>query len=989
MITVANNTKASWYSSDDGEVRAEGTVPRFPYGGGYDTPFEYGGTHPVHEPTLTGSAAQLLVLDKNWVIVVLDPIPDLLAEIDTLSSNALTGYINTFQTSIENNNIDFGARTNRWATINTYITDARIDIGENLMLNANYYAITSADDSNYSSAQEPTNVGRVYVPQGPERYVPNPWRQPDGLFLDASGAFQSPYNIYLYLEMPTSLVDGDTYTITLDNGDTVEFLFDDNYTVSRAIKVNQVGYLPDAPKNVAYVGCYLYEHGPLDVSHASTFNVINYDTGVTAYTSTLTLLESNPTLGTGADVPTRLRYGENVYEADFSAMTATGNFYISIPGVGRSWPFRHHADAYSEVYFTCMRGLYHQRNGQDLTNRYSPWCRQRAKIYPYGESEYLDVGNRAYLAVNALGEPEPEVQSPGTTLYSSEDSVFEVNGYTQTKGCITHPPDVVGGHHDAADWDCRWEQYTAVFDCLNAFELYGSKFTGSDLDLPNTGNGIPEMLWEAKHGLDIWKASQDATTGAVRGRLESSTHTTAEAKTQDNTQYYYSYSQPTRFNNLVYAAGAAQFARLVAAYDSSMSTEYQTSAIAAYDWGNDSANGYGTDFVINSATVRGTGTPYTYEYTEHSGEVDIYIMHARMQLFLLTEDTDYLTGVSALRDNDYDKPGVYPWGITDWCPWICYSFIQCDDQHSQLTSDATYFRTYFTDLADVYVADLYDKAYANIWPKEQDRYMAWGASYMPNFNRILAIAYEIDAQADYRACMIHNMDFVLGANPMGQSWTTGLGYVYPYGFQHTVSEETRHFYGISDPVPGVTIYNITNAGPFLRFRATDLGENQVGVWRTLLPGNGAVTSLTQSAGVATCVMSSDHGLSTNDYVWIEDATATEYNSADDYTPIQVTVTATDTFTYSVDSGAASPAGGTPLVHRWWPTDSSQYGDNTIPLWRAYMAHPSFNVGQCEFSTQQMISGIAFAAAALVDTYAAQTVKKPRQAKYVHGRWYLV
>lgn len=70
----------------------------------------------------------------------------------------------------------------------------------------------------------------------------------------------------------------------------------------------------------------------------------------------------------------------------------------------------------------------------------------------------------------------------------------------------------------------------------------------------------------------------------------------------------------------------------------------------------------------------------------------------------------------------------------------------------------------------------------------------------------------------------------------------------------------------------------------------------------------SVSSLTQTAGTATCVTSSAHGLTSGDLVYIDGATETEYNIG-----ATVTVSDTTTFTYSVDAGASSPATGTPVV----------------------------------------------------------------------------
>ena len=72
---------------------------------------------------------------------------------------------------------------------------------------------------------------------------------------------------------------------------------------------------------------------------------------------------------------------------------------------------------------------------------------------------------------------------------------------------------------------------------------------------------------------------------------------------------------------------------------------------------------------------------------------------------------------------------------------------------------------------------------------------------------MVSAAFALSGNQKYRDAAILNMDYMLGANPMGMSWTTGLGYAYPVNIQHEVSMTD----GIADPVPGITIYGITGA----------------------------------------------------------------------------------------------------------------------------------------------------------------------------------
>jgi hypothetical protein len=74
------------------------------------------------------------------------------------------------------------------------------------------------------------------------------------------------------------------------------------------------------------------------------------------------------------------------------------------------------------------------------------------------------------------------------------------------------------------------------------------------------------------------------------------------------------------------------------------------------------------------------------------------------------------------------------------------------------------------------------------------------------------------------------------------------------------------------------------------------------------PYQASVTSLTSSAGTATCDTTAAHGLVTGDQIVIRGAQPDDYNKV-----ATITVLDTDTFTYSVTSGITSPATGTPVV----------------------------------------------------------------------------
>jgi len=724
-----------------------------------------------HEPTLNG-VEQLLVLDERWVIVVVNKLDELVAEIDNASDGLFVQDIEMWLSTRETSSPNWAAYNRRWTTRDEHIAQARLDVGELLLSQTSHYTVTSVDDDNYVAPVAPTLADRLYVSEGDDRKY--------------GGTFTANYNVYAYLELPTPMQDGATYTIALNEDKSVTFLFDRLYTVSRAIKVNQVGYLPDAGQKRAYLGAYLYQFGPLDLSHATTFEVIDATNHEVVFTGDISLLEANPQFEPPTN--TDMMYGEDVYVADFTSMTQEGVFFISVPGIGRSWPFRHDASAYAPVFHTMARGLYLQRAGVPIEEERTNWPRRKAVRGPlFYESEHVQF-------------PPHSGNPPG---YDRFDVIGASIDYTRST------PEASGGWHDAADWDSNQGHYTIVFDLLHAFALNPS-LQDMQLNIPESGDGIPDILNEVRHGLELWRLSQEAD-GGVSGMLETWTHPDIDAET-GNGRVDYAFAQRTRWTSLIFAAAAAQYAQLVAPYDAADAALYRASAEDAYAFGNNPANSLGAT-IIHAAENRGSGTPYTIEWTELDEYITPYLMHAKLRLYLLTKDTSYLTDAPSVLELESTSHFPFEWKFThkDWSPWIFFSIIEAAEE---LPSLAATWTTWFINDADALVAHVDDAPYAMTWPRRQDFFAAWGNTVLTNYNRSLFIAYEMTGDAKYRDAAISNANYVLGANPMGLSWATGIGYAYPVEIQHKPSDIDD----IDDPVPGIVLFGITGGPIYSAFR---------------------------------------------------------------------------------------------------------------------------------------------------------------------------
>jgi endoglucanase len=107
------------------------------------------------------------------------------------------------------------------------------------------------------------------------------------------------------------------------------------------IKVDQVGYLPGAPK-IAFI---------VSDRAAGPFHVLRQSDGVAVLHGTLRPAALDPDSG------------DLVRAADFTPVTMPGTYVLSVEGVGISWPFAIDAAVYRRAYYLAARSYYGQRCG--------------------------------------------------------------------------------------------------------------------------------------------------------------------------------------------------------------------------------------------------------------------------------------------------------------------------------------------------------------------------------------------------------------------------------------------------------------------------------------------------------------------------------------------------------------------------------------------------------------------------------------------------
>lgn len=707
-------------------------------------------------------------------------------------------------------------------------------------LNSNsFYTITSPDDSNYSSGVEPLQT---------ERFCTS-IKQWEDHGVKIGGQM---HNVnYSWLKLPTPMADGRRYTVTLGNGFSGNFLYSETQTICRVIKVNQVGYLPWAPEKYAYWGCWTGTGGALEFNNITnrTFEIINDQNGAAVFSGNITL-RYDPTTDNDAE-----EIGEYVYQMDFSSFNSVGTFFIKIPGVGRSWPFKIADDIYGEPFYKVMKGVYNQRSGFEIKEQYLNWPREEGHKYVYkssicqadsrewenqeaqavigdGKIGYFDMADAEMWKLRYLCKDESEYYD----FYIFPRKNKEWRDALDATYTITN---CYGGWYDAADFDRRPGHLYGIFDLITAFMMNSNGMTDSQCNFEESGNGIPDILDEVNYGLRQFKTSQ-TKSGGVSTRFESYSHPYRSWMPSEDPMPYFA-NMPDGQGSVMYAAGAALFSYVVRPYDAALADDYLDSAKKAYKFAyseksrirnisywlptrrdSDSMDAILADF-----------EPKIQEYKESSTNEYVWSNFARSEKYI---HNNYHSYIYRLREFRYEQPeDFFPRDNREVGPffWMApfYLYLASGEQkYADIVNGSNGFERFdYDDTSSFYggafVAAFTHPAainssiinicsnwiinYANgsVSTAENNPYRnvaghsAWGGSTQQRRSKRLFHAFAVSGNSNYLAKAILANDFMMGCRPGDLTFSTGIGWSY---ICHLLAFN-RHD-NILEPPPGYTSF---------------------------------------------------------------------------------------------------------------------------------------------------------------------------------------
>ncbi|GAB3551511.1 glycoside hydrolase family 9 protein [Spirosoma fluminis] len=214
-------------------------------------------------------------------------------------------------------------------------------------------------------------------------------------------------------------------------------------SLSEAIRLNQLGYYPNAPKLAVVIG---------DAS--GKFELATPDLKKTVFTGTLGAARQNAISG------------KTTHTADFSAFTKPGTYVVVIPGLGHSHPFDIQANVHRALAIGAIKGFYYQRVSTDLSAAYAgKWARPaghpdtRVLVHPSAVSEGRPAGSviSAPKGWYDAGDYNKYIVNSGITMGTLLSLCEEFPDYV--KALNTNIPESKNAVPDVLDeilWNLRW-----------------------------------------------------------------------------------------------------------------------------------------------------------------------------------------------------------------------------------------------------------------------------------------------------------------------------------------------------------------------------------------------------------------------------------------------------------------------------------------------------------------------------------------------------
>ncbi len=411
--------------------------------------------------------------------------------------------------------------------------------------------------------------------------------------------------------------------------------------------------------------------------------------------------------------------GETNYTADFSGLTSEGVYTVKC-GDAQSYEFKIAEGVYDDAFKAIFRMLYLQRCGSALPEEYA--------------------GQFAHDACHT-GE---------AVIYGTDKK-----------------KDVSGGWHDAGDYG-RYVVSGAktVADLLFAYQDYKETLSRDDLGIPESGNGVPDVLDEARYELE-WMLKMQDKSGGIYHKVTCLEFPGFVMPTEETNQLYIMPVSDTATGD--FAAVMAMSYNVYKGLDKKFADKCLAAAKKA--WGY-LENNHNPSFKNPSDVLTG-------EYGDGDSSDERY--WAAAALYSAAGDKKYLDEFERIVWVKTSVPDGYGWGKVGGYGnkiYLSLSPSVTNPEYVLKIKDA------IKNTADKYLdnsnADAYGMSLGMTYP--------WGSNMIVCDNaNYLIYASGLLGNDEYAAAAGRHLNYIFGANPMSTCYVTGFGTMSPLHTHHRPS----------------------------------------------------------------------------------------------------------------------------------------------------------------------------------------------------------
>lgn len=434
--------------------------------------------------------------------------------------------------------------------------------------------------------------------------------------------------------------------------------------------------------------------------------------------------------------------GMTLYRGDFTTLTRAGLYSIRTSGGEESPVFAVQDTVYRAIWKSSLKGFFLQRCGTALGIT-------SANVYAH-----------------------PVCHTADATFHSTAES----SGVIQASG----------GWHDAGDYG----KYVVnagvtVGTLLAAYEMAPERFRSDDVGIPESGNGVPDILDETRFELE-WLLKMQASNGGVFAKLTRAQFEGFVMPHVDNTTRYIYQIASTATGDFV--AMMARAARVYQSFDPQFAQRCLAAAAKGWQFLEKSSS------IVPSGGFRNPAGTATGEYGD--GDDFDERLWAASEMLATTKESKYKTYYSLYYSQKSLLNQSMSWQNVTALAHLTYLKVEFPGKDSSIVRAL---RSSLQSFCQTQVNRRNAGGFpVTLVPGEY----VWGSNSVALNNAILLIVgYEILGNTEYRDVALEQLHYVLGVNPHATSYVTGAGTKRPLFPHHRPSASDNIF----EPVPGLLV----------------------------------------------------------------------------------------------------------------------------------------------------------------------------------------